>query len=195
MKHRVAGRRLDRTTAHRTAMFRNQVTSLLRHERIQTTTPKAKELKRIFDKIITLGKKGTDHARRIAFRDVRDGEMVDKLFGPLAERFAKRAGGYTRIIHVGRRHGDNADMSLIELVDRAPAVAGKGDAEEAKPAKAAKSDKAAKSEKAAKSDKAPKSEKAAKSDKAPKSDKKSDKKAATAEKAPKAKAKKAAKGE
>ena len=165
MKHRVAGRRLDRTTAHRTAMFRNQVTSLLRHERIQTTTPKAKELKRIFDKIITLGKKGTAHARRIAFRDVRDGEMMDKLFGPLAERFAKRAGGYTRIIHVGRRHGDNADMSLIELVDRAPAVAGKGDAEEAKPAKA------------------------------PKSEKKSDKKAATAEKAPKAKAKKAAKGE
>jgi len=181
MKHRVAGRRLDRTTAHRTAMFRNQVTSLLRHERIQTTTPKAKELKRIFDKIITLGKKGSAHARRIAFRDVRDGEMVDKLFGPLAERFAKRAGGYTRIIHVGRRHGDNADMSLIELVDRAPAVSGKGDAEEAKPAKAAKSDKAPKSDK--------------KSDKAAKSDKKSDKKAATAEKAPKAKAKKAAKGE
>ena len=191
MKHRVAGRRLDRTTAHRTAMFRNMVASLLRHERIQTTTPKAKELKRIFDKIITLGKKGSAHARRIAFRDVRDGEMVDKLFGPLAERFAKRAGGYTRIIHVGRRHGDNADMSLIELVDRAPAVAGKGDAEEAKPAKAAKSDKAPKSDK--KSDKATKSDK--KSDKAAKSDKKSDKKAATAEKAPKAKAKKAAKGE
>jgi large subunit ribosomal protein L17 len=175
MKHRVAGRRLDRTTAHRTAMFRNQVTSLLRHERIQTTTPKAKELKRIFDKIITLGKKGTAHARRIAFRDVRDGEMMDKLFGPLAERLAKRAGGYTRIIHVGRRHGDNADMSLIEIVDRAPAAAGKGDADEAKPAKAAKSEK--------------------KSEKAPKSEKKSDKKAPAAEKAPKAKAKKAAKGE
>jgi len=175
MKHRVAGRRLDRTTAHRTAMFRNQVTSLLRHERIQTTTPKAKELKRIFDKIITLGKKGTDHARRIAFRDVRDGEMIEKLFGPLAERFAKRAGGYTRIIHVGRRHGDNADMSLIELVDRAPAAAGKGDADEAKPVKAPKTEKAPKSEK--------------------KIEKKSDKKAPAAEKAPKAKAKKASKGE
>jgi large subunit ribosomal protein L17 len=175
MKHRVAGRRLDRTTAHRTAMFRNQVTSLLRHERIQTTTPKAKELKRIFDKIVTLGKKGTDHARRIAFRDVRDGEMIEKLFGPLAERLAKRSGGYTRIIHVGRRHGDNADMSLIEIVDRAPTVAGKGAAEEAKPVKAPKTEKAPKSEK--------------------KSEKKSDKKAATAEKAPKAKAKKAAKGE
>jgi large subunit ribosomal protein L17 len=176
MKHRVAGRRLDRTTEHRTAMFRNMVTSLLRHERIQTTTPKAKELKRIADKVITLGKKGTTHSRRIAFRDVRDGEVIDKLFGPLAERFATRAGGYSRIIHVGRRHGDNADMSIIELMDRAP-TAGKGDTEEAAPAKAAKASKAPKE---------PKAEKA---------DKKSDKKAASAEKAPKAKAKKAAKGE
>ena len=174
MKHRVAGRRLDRTTEHRIAMFRNQVTSLLRHERIQTTTPKAKELKRIADKIITLGKKGTSHARRTAFRDVRDGEVIDKLFGPLAERFAKRAGGYTRIVHVGRRHGDNADMSIIELMDRAPAAAGKGDAEEAKPAKATKAEKP---------------------EKAAKAEKKSDKKAASVEKAPKAKAKKAAKGE
>ncbi len=88
MKHRVAGRRLDRTTEHRIAMFRNQVTSLLRHERIVTTTPKAKELKRIADKVITLGKKGTAHARRIAFRDVRDGEVIEKLFGPIAERYA-----------------------------------------------------------------------------------------------------------
>jgi len=174
MKHRVAGRRLDRTTEHRIAMFRNQVTSLLRHERIQTTTPKAKELKRIADKIITLGKKGTSHARRTAFRDVRDGEVIDKLFGPLAERFAKRAGGYTRIVHVGRRHGDNADMSIIELMDRAPAAAGEGDAEEAKPAKATKAEKP---------------------EKAAKAEKKSDKKAASVEKAPKAKAKKAAKGE
>jgi large subunit ribosomal protein L17 len=174
MKHRVAGRRLDRTTEHRIAMFRNQVTSLLRHERIQTTTPKAKELKRIADKIITLGKKGTGHARRTAFRDVRDGEMIDKLFGPLAERFAKRAGGYTRIVHVGRRHGDNADMSIIELMDRAPAAAGTGDEDETKGAKATKAAKAPKAEKA---------------------EKKSDKKPAAAEKAPKAKAKKAAKGE
>jgi large subunit ribosomal protein L17 len=158
-------------------MFRNQVTSLLRHERIQTTTPKAKELKRIADKIITLGKKGTTHARRVAFRDIRDGEMIDKLFGPIAERYATRAGGYTRIIHVGRRHGDNADMSLIELVDRAPAAAGEGDAEEAKSAKAPKADK--------------KAEKRADT----KSEKKSDKKAGSAEKAPKAKAKKATKGE
>jgi large subunit ribosomal protein L17 len=168
MKHRVAGRRLDRTTEHRTAMFRNQVTSLLRHERILTTTPKAKELKRIADKVITLGKSGSAHSRRIAFRDVRDGEVLEKLFGPLAERYAKRAGGYTRIIKKGRRHGDNADMAWIELVDRAPAADEKGDATEAK------------------GEKAPKAEK--------KAAKKSDKKAPDAEKAPKAKAKKA-KGE
>jgi large subunit ribosomal protein L17 len=166
MKHRVAGRRLDRTTEHRTAMFRNQVTSLLRHERILTTTPKAKELKRIADKVITLGKSGSAHARRIAFRDVRDGEMIEKLFGPIAERYAQRAGGYTRIIRKGKRHGDNADMAWIELVDRAPAAA-EGDAD-------------------AKGAKAPKAEK--------KAEKKSDKKAPAAEKAPKAKAKKA-KGE
>jgi large subunit ribosomal protein L17 len=167
MKHRVAGRRLDRTTEHRTAMFRNQVTSLLRHERILTTTPKAKELKRIADKVITLGKSGSAHSRRIAFRDVRDGEMIEKLFGPLAERYAQRAGGYTRIIRKGKRHGDNADMAWIELVDRAPAAAAEGDAD-------------------AKGAKAPKAEK--------KAEKKSDKKAPDAEKAPKAKAKKA-KGE
>jgi large subunit ribosomal protein L17 len=142
------------------------VTSLLRHERILTTTPKAKELKRIADKIITLGKSGSAHSRRIAFRDVRDGEMIEKLFGPLAERYAKRAGGYTRIIRKGKRHGDNADMAWIELVDRAPAAA-EGDAD-------------------AKGAKAPKAE--------TKAEKKSDKKAPAAEKAPKAKAKKA-KGE
>jgi len=138
MKHRVAGRRLDRTTEHRIAMFRNQVTSLLRHERIVTTTPKAKDLKRIADKVITLGQKGTAHARRQAFRDVTDPEVIEKLFGPLAERYASRPGGYSRIIHKGKRHGDNADMSIIELVDRAPAAAGKADGEEAKGAKAPK---------------------------------------------------------
>src|SRR5512147_2324685 len=129
MKHRVAGRRLDRTTEHRIAMFRNQVTSLLRHERIHTTTPKAKELKRIADKVITLGKSGTAHARRAVLRDVHDVEVVEKLFGELAGRYAKRAGGYTRVIRTGKRHGDNADMSFIELVDRAAAKAeGEGEA-------------------------------------------------------------------
>lgn len=119
MKHRVVGRRLDRTTEHRTAMFRNMVTSLLRHERIVTTAPKAKELKRVADKIVTLAKRGTPNARRIASRDVRDAEVIEKLFGPLRDRYASRPGGYTRIVRVGARHGDNAPMAVIELVDRA----------------------------------------------------------------------------
>ncbi|HVP67776.1 MAG TPA: 50S ribosomal protein L17 [Anaeromyxobacteraceae bacterium] len=131
MKHRVVGRRLDRTTEHRTAMFRNMVTSLLRHERITTTAPKAKELKRVADKIVTLAKRGTPNARRIAYRDVRDAEVLEKLFGPLKERYATRPGGYTRIVRVGRRHGDNAEMAVIELVDRGT-EAGKGEEIESK---------------------------------------------------------------
>jgi large subunit ribosomal protein L17 len=131
MKHRVVGRRLDRTTEHRTAMLRNLVTSLLDHEKIKTTTPKAKELKRFADKIITLGKKGTAHARRTAARDVRDVAVLEKLFGDVAVRFKSRPGGYTRIIQVGNRVGDNAPMSYIELVDRKKAAA-EGEATDAK---------------------------------------------------------------
>ncbi|HET6921752.1 MAG TPA: 50S ribosomal protein L17 [Anaeromyxobacteraceae bacterium] len=123
MKHRVAGRRLDRTTEHRTAMFKNMVTSLLRHEGIVTTTPKAKELRRIADRIITLGKRGTPHARRQAHRSVRDVEVLDKLFGSIAQRFQARPGGYTRLVRVARRAGDAAELSLIELTDRAPVEA------------------------------------------------------------------------
>jgi len=161
MKHRVVGRRLDRTTEHRTAMLRNMVTSLLRHERISTTTPKAKELKRFVDKIITLGKRGTPHARRIAARDVRDLEVIEKLFGPIAERFAKRPGGYTRIVRVGRRAGDNADMSVIELVERTAAAAADGEEKGAKKAAKAgeKPAKAAKAEKPKKAKKEPREEK------------------------------------
>ena len=122
MKHRIAGRRLDRTTEHRTAMFRNMVTSLLRHEKIVTTTPKAKELKRIADKVITQAKRGTPHARRLVNRDIKDVEVLVKLFGPVAARFKARPGGYTRIIKVGRRAGDNAEMSVIELVEKTPAA-------------------------------------------------------------------------
>ncbi len=118
MKHRVVGRRLDRTTEHRTAMFRNLVTSLFRHERIVTTTPKAKEIKRFADRFITLAKQGTPHARRQANRDVRDVEVLNKLFETLGPRFKARAGGYTRIVRVGRRPGDAAEMSVIELVER-----------------------------------------------------------------------------
>jgi large subunit ribosomal protein L17 len=153
MKHRVVGRRLDRTTEHRTAMLRNMVTSLLRHERIVTTTPKAKELKRFADKVITLAKRGSPHHRRIAHRDVRDVEVLNKLFDTLASRFAARPGGYTRIVRVGRRAGDNADMSVIELVDRAPPAA---EGEEAGAKKAAKPKAAEKAPKAKK----PKAEKA-----------------------------------
>src|SRR5512138_938157 len=135
MKHRVVGRRLDLTTEHRTAMLRNLVTSLLDHERIKTTAPKAKELKRFADKIITLGKKGTAHARRTAAVHVRDTAILEKLFGDVAVRFKARPGGYTRIIHVGNRVGDNAEMSLIELVDRKAAAAEPTEKSEAKPEK------------------------------------------------------------
>jgi large subunit ribosomal protein L17 len=127
MKHRIAGRRLDRTTEHRTAMFRNMVTSLLRHEKIVTTTPKAKELKRIADKVITQAKRGTPHARRLVNRDIKDVEVLVKLFGPVADRFKARPGGYTRIIKVGRRAGDNAEMSVIELVEKTPATEPEGE--------------------------------------------------------------------
>lgn len=168
MKHRVVGRRLDRTTEHRTAMLRNMATSLFRHERITTTTPKAKELRRFAEKIVTLAKKGTPHARRIANREVRDVEVLNKLFGSLADRFKARAGGYTRVVRVGRRHGDNAELAVIELLDRAPAAAPeeKGDKKGAKPAKAEKPPKA-KAEKPARA-KAEKAEKAPKVGKAKK---------------------------
>jgi large subunit ribosomal protein L17 len=165
MKHRVVGRRLDRTTEHRTAMLRNLVTSLLRHERIITTTPKAKELKRFADKVITLGKRATAHARRNAHRDVRDVEVLNKLFGPLAERYKARQGGYTRVVRLGHRAGDNAEISVIELVDRAPATPAEG--EEEKGAKKGKAKEAEKAPKAARTEKAPKAEKAAKAEKAP----------------------------
>ncbi len=149
MKHRVVGRRLDRTTEHRTAMFRNLVTSLFRHERIVTTTPKAKEIKRYAEPFITLAKQGTPHARRQANRDVTDVEVLNKLFETLGPRFKNRQGGYTRLGHVGRRAGDAAEMSVIELVERS---APGGDAEAAKPegdgAQKKRSTKKAKAEKA-----------------------------------------------
>ena len=146
MKHRVVGRRLDRTTEHRTAMFRNLVTSLFRHERIVTTTPKAKEIKRFADRFITLAKRGTPHARRQANRDVRDVEVLNKLFDTLGPRFKTRPGGYTRIVRMGRRAGDAAEMSIIELVERGAAAAAegeKGEGEEKKgSARKAKAEKA-----------------------------------------------------
>lgn len=126
MKHRIVGRRLDRTTEHRTAMLKNMATSLFRHERIQTTTPKAKELKRFADKIVTLAKKASPHARRQAYVEIRDVEVLNKLFETIGPRFAERKGGYTRIVRVGRRAGDNAEMAVVELVERTQAAAPEG---------------------------------------------------------------------
>jgi large subunit ribosomal protein L17 len=118
MRHLKTGRRLGRTSAHRKALFRNLVTALIMRERIQTTLAKAKEMRSKFEKTITLGKKGTLHARRLAFKTVSQKEALQKLFGPLSERYADRKGGYTRIIKIGNRRGDDAPMAFIELVDR-----------------------------------------------------------------------------
>jgi large subunit ribosomal protein L17 len=115
------GSKLGRTTSHRKAMLRTMVTSLLKHEKIQTTDMKAKELKKVADKMITLGKRGDLHARRQAAAYVREREMVGKLFGDLSERYKERAGGYTRIVKSGYRAGDNAPMSIIEFVRNAEA--------------------------------------------------------------------------
>jgi len=115
MRHLKAERKLGRTTSHRLAMLRNMVTSLLDHEKIQTTDCKAKELRRVADKMITLGKRGDLHARRQAMKVIREKSVTKKLFDEIAPRFKDKQGGYTRIIKIGRRHGDNAPMSIIEL--------------------------------------------------------------------------------
>ncbi len=116
MRHRVAGRKLGRKTAHRISMFRNMVTSLLDKERIRTTLPRAKELRPIAERMITLGKRETLHARRQALAFVKDPSVVAKLFETLAPRFAQRKGGYTRIIRLGFRDGDGAQMAILELL-------------------------------------------------------------------------------
>ena len=117
MRHRKAGRRLGRTTSHRLAMVRNMVTSLLDHERIVTTTPKAKEVRKVADKMITLGKRGDLHARRQALSVVQDKSVVAKLFSKLRDEYMDRNGGYTRIIQTGNRTGDAAPMAILELVN------------------------------------------------------------------------------
>jgi large subunit ribosomal protein L17 len=119
MRHLNSGRKLSRNSSHRWAMMRNMVTSLLREEKIQTTDPKAKELRRWVDRMITLGKEGSLHARRQALSIIQDKAVVHKLFETIASRFQNRPGGYTRIIKIGRRHGDAAPVSLIELVSGA----------------------------------------------------------------------------
>jgi large subunit ribosomal protein L17 len=118
MRHGVAGRKLGVTSTHRLAMFRNLAHALLKHEQITTTLPKAKELRPVAEKLITLGKKGGFANRRLAHAKLRDDVIVAKLFGTLAERYRARAGGYTRVLKAGVRYGDAADMAVIELVDR-----------------------------------------------------------------------------
>ena len=120
MRHRKAGRKLNKTSTHRKAMFANMASALLKHEQIITTLPKAKELRPIVERLITLGKRGSLHARRQAISKLpaSDKEIVQKLFDVLAERYKERNGGYTRVLKVGFRHGDAAPVAVIELVDR-----------------------------------------------------------------------------
>ena len=117
MRHKIAGRKLGRTTSHRLAMFRNMVTSLFEHERIVTTQQKAKEIRPIAEKMITLAKRGDLHARRQALAFIRSKDVVEKLFTDIKDRFSDRNGGYTRVLQTGVRKGDAASMAIIELVD------------------------------------------------------------------------------
>lgn len=123
MRHRLSGRKLGRTSSHRSAMLRNMATSLFLHERITTTIQKAKELRPYAEKLITLAKKETLHARRLILRDIKDQTAVAKLFDTIGVRFATRPGGYTRIVKTHFRRGDNADMAIIELLDGATSAA------------------------------------------------------------------------
>jgi len=118
MRHRNQGRKLNRTASHRSALLASLATALFKHEQIATTLPKAKELRRVADRLITLAKKGDLHARRLAFSRIRDEAMVAKLFDTLGPRYAERPGGYTRVMKAGFRYGDSAPMAVIELVDR-----------------------------------------------------------------------------
>ena len=124
MRHGKARRKLGRTSAHRTAMFANMAASLIKHEQIVTTLPKAKELRPVVEKMVTLAKRGDLHARRQAISQVRDITQVGKLFAVLGPRYAGRNGGYIRVLKAGFRHGDNAPMAVIEFVDRDVAAKG-----------------------------------------------------------------------
>jgi large subunit ribosomal protein L17 len=124
MRHRNQGRKLNRTATHRSALLASLATALIKHEQIVTTLPKAKELRRVTDRLITLAKKGDLHARRLAFSRIRDEAMVAKLFDILGARYKTRPGGYTRVLKAGFRHGDSAPMAVIELVERDPEAKG-----------------------------------------------------------------------
>ena len=125
MRHGYAHRKLGRTSSHRTAMFANMAASLIKHEQIVTTLPKAKELRPFVERLVTLAKRGDLHARRLAMSRVRDRDQVGKLFGTLGPRYKERNGGYIRVLKAGHRYGDNAAMAVIEFVDRDPAEKGK----------------------------------------------------------------------
>ena len=129
MRHKMRGRKLNRTSSHRKAMFVNMTVSLLRHEQIKTTKPKARDLRSFAEKMITLGKRGDLHARRKAMSFLQDKSVVSKLFDTLAERYKERQGGYTRVLAAGFRYGDSAPMAVIELVDRDPDAKGAEDRE------------------------------------------------------------------
>ncbi|MCP4572951.1 MAG: 50S ribosomal protein L17 [bacterium] len=120
MRHNVSGRKLNRTTAHRKALYRNLVTALIKHERIETTVPKAKEARSLAEKLITFAKRGDLHARRQAARKINEPAVLQKLFDEIGPRYADRPGGYTRILRLGARRGDNAELALLELVDGSP---------------------------------------------------------------------------
>ena len=124
MRHGMKGRKLNRTSSHRKAMFSNMANALIKHEQIVTTLPKAKDLRKVADRLITLGKKGGLANRRLAYAKLRDQDMVSKLFSTLADRYKDRAGGYTRVLKAGFRYGDCAPMAVIELLDRDPAAKG-----------------------------------------------------------------------
>ena len=130
MRHQLSGRQLSRNAPHRHAMLRNMSVSLLRHETIRTTAPKAKELRRVVEPLITLAKKDSEANRRVAFSRLRDSDIVIKLFEDLGPRFKARPGGYTRILHLAPRPGDSAPMALMQLVDGPAAARAEGSAEE-----------------------------------------------------------------
>lgn len=181
MRHQLSGRQLSRNAPHRWAMFRNMAASLLRHETIRTTLPKAKELRRIVEPLITLGKDDSDANRRRAFAQLRDAEVVVKLFEDLGPRFKARPGGYTRILRMDERPGDNAPMALMQLLDQPEAVADEA---------AAATDEGGEEKKSPKKKAAPKKKTSLKKKSTRSAEEKAEKKAKSAKKA-EAKAKKA----
>ena len=189
MRHNLSGRQLSRNAPHRHALLRSLSVSLLRHETIRTTIPKAKELRRVVEPLITLGKDDSEANRRLAFARLRDSEIVAKLFDTIGPRFKARPGGYTRILHMAPRPGDNAEMALMQLVERSAPVAVEAAPEGEKPKKAAKAKAEAapsKDDKKAKAEAKKVREKAAKAAKAEKTAKakaaKAEKKAAAPKK-------------